>query len=255
MKRTYKIHEVAEQLNIAPSAIRFYEKKGLISPVKDSENSYRVFDEYDIYKLWSITYHREFDLSIDEIYKLKHSDTLEAIMDMVKKQKIETIRRIEKEKRQLGAWQYYERLAEKAYDHTKTPKLVDTGDLHIFRRDAFYDKTKTLFSFCNLFYIFSEGNAPQDDMDYSMLYDDDICYIVDADKSIEEFCIPSFRAYSVTVSLEGDFDEQKALHIALEKAAAADVKVKMPYYVVYLLSSGDWEHSVRYYEVLLTADE
>lgn len=255
MKRTYKIHEVAEQLNIAPSAIRFYEKKGLISPVKDPENGYRIFDEYDIYKLWSISYHREFDLSVDEIYKLKHSDTLEAIMDMVKKQKTETIRRIEKEKRQLGAWQYYERLAEKAYDHIKTPKLVDTGDLHIFRRDAFYDKTKTLFSFCNLFYIFSEGNAPQDDMDYSMLYDDDICYIVDADKSIEEFCIPSFRAYSVTVSLEGDFDEQKALHIALEKAAAADVKVKMPYYVVYLLSSGDWEHSVRYYEVLLTADE
>ena len=93
-----------------------------------------------------------------------------------------------------------------------------------------------------------------EDTDYSMLYDDDICYIVDAEKNIEEFCIPSFRAYSVTVSFEGNFDEQMALRIALEKVAAADVKVKMPYYVVYLLSSGDWEHSVRYYEVLLTAD-
>ena len=105
MKQKYLIHEVAEQLNIAASAIRFYEKKGLISPQKDPENGYRVFDEYDIYKLWSITYHREFDLSIDEIYKLKHSDTLEAINDMVRKQKKETMRRIEKEKRQLGLFE------------------------------------------------------------------------------------------------------------------------------------------------------
>ncbi|MBR5328801.1 MAG: MerR family transcriptional regulator [Firmicutes bacterium] len=254
MKRKYLIHEVAEQLNIAPSAIRFYEKKGLISPVKDPVSGYRIFDEYDIYKLWSITYHREFDLSVDEIYRLKHSDTLEAILDMVKKQKEETMNRIEKEKRQLGAWQYYERLAARASRHSEPPELVNTGDLHIFRRDAFYDKTKTLFSFSNLFYVFRNENELQDDADYSMLFDDDIRYILDADKGNEEFFIPSFRAYSVSVAVEGDFDEAKALAIALEKAKAEDVKVKPPYYVIYLLSSGDWEHSVRYYQVLLPAE-
>ena len=254
MKQKYLIHEVAEQLNIAPSAIRFYEKKGLISPQKDPENGYRVFDEYDIYKLWSITYHREFDLSVDEIYKLKHSDTLEAIDDMVKKQKEETMRRIEKEKRQLGAWQYYERLTARAYRHKEPPERIETGDLHLFRRGTFYDKTKSLFSFSNLFYIFS---ADEDEInaDYSMLYDDDIGYIPEADRNVEEDIIPSFSAYSVTVSIEGDFDEKKALEIALAKAKTAGVAVRPPYYVVYLLSSGDWEHSVRYYEVLLTADE
>lgn len=254
MKRKYLIHEVAEQLNIAPSAIRFYEKKGLISPAKDPENGYRVFDEYDIYKLWSITYHREFDLSVDEIYRLKHSDTLEAIDDMVKKQKAETMRRIEKEKRQLGAWEYYQRLTARAYRHQEPPELIETGDLHIFRRDAFYDKTKTLFSFSNLFYIFPEEANGTVNADYSMLYDDDIRYILDADRGIEEYRIPSFKAYAVTVSFEGDFDEEKALALALRKAKDADCEVKPPFYAVYLLSSGDWEHSVRYYEVLLTAD-
>lgn len=254
MKRKYLIHEVAEQLGIAPSAIRFYEKKGLISPVKDAENGYRTFDEYDIYKLWSITYHREFDLSVDEIYRLKHSDTLEAIDDMVKKQKRETMRRIEKEKRKLGAWQYYERLTEKAYRCNEPPVLVESGDLHIFRRDAFYDKTKTLFSFCNLFYIFPEGEHPREEVDYSMLYDDDIRYVLEDDKGIEEYVIPSFSAYAVTVRFEGDFDEQKALRLALARVKESGANVRPPYYVIYLLSSGDWEHSVRYYEVLLPAE-
>ena len=88
-----------------------------------------------------------------------------------------------------------------------------------------------------------------------MLYDDDIGYIPEADRNVEEDIIPSFSAYSVTVSMEGDFDEKKALELALAKAKSAGVAVRSPYYVVYLLSSGDWEHSVRYYEVLLTADE
>lgn len=255
MKRKYLIHEVAEQLGIAPSAIRFYEKKGLISPAKDSENGYRTFDEYDIYKLWSITYHREFGLSVDEIYRLKHSDRLESIDAMVKKQKAETLQRIEREQRKLGAWRYYERLTAKAYRHDEPPRRLHSGDLHLFRRDAFYDKTKTLFSFSNLFYIFAGDGKSQLNADYCMLYDDDLSYIIDADKRIRLQTLPSFPCYALTVRFEGDFDEEKALALALARAEEYGVKVRPPYYVVYLLSSGDWENSMRYYEVLLSAAE
>lgn len=253
MKRKYLIHEVAEQLGIAPSAIRFYEKKGLISPAKDSENGYRTFDEYDVYKLWSITYHREFGLSVDEIYRLKHSDALESIDRMVKKQKAETLRRIETEKRRLGAWQYYERLMAKAYRHDEPPRRICSGRLHLFRRDAFYDKTKTLYSFSNLFYIFSEDGQFPCNEDYCMLYDDDLSYVLDADKKGRLQTLPSFSCYALTVCFEGDFDAEKALALALARAEEYGAKVRPPYYVVYLLSSGNWENAMRYYEVLLSA--
>lgn len=255
MKRKYLIHEVAEQLGIAPSAIRFYEKKGLISPAKDSESGYRTFDEYDVYKLWSITYHREFGLSLEEIYQLKHSDSLEAIHAMVEKQQAETMCRIEREKRKLGAWQYYDRYIAKAYRWKEPPLRIESGDLHLFRRDAFYDKTKTLFSFINLFYVFAEEGQPPINEDYSMVYDDDLSYVEEGDKKYLLQTLPSFSCYTLTVRIEGDFDEEKALSLALERARDHGVAVKPPYYVIYLLSSGDWESSMRYYEVLLPAAE
>lgn len=256
MKR-YKIHEVAEQLGISASAIRYYEKMGLIAPVKDPENGYRTFDQYDIYRLWNIIYYREFGLSLEDICRLRDSNTWESVDALVKNHKAETMRRIEKEKRQLGAWNYYERLLYKANRAGQPPMLLDTGDIHIFRRETFYDKTKTLFSFINLLYCFPfSADENSDNFDYCMLYDDDIRYIMDADKSTEEYCVPSFQAYTMTASFPGDLDEKRALTMALDKAEEMGFAVSPPYYVIYLLSIGDWEHPVRYYEVLLSpADE
>ena len=54
MKGKYKINEVAKMLGVSTSAIRFYEKKGLFSALKNEENGYRTFDDHDVYKIWSI---------------------------------------------------------------------------------------------------------------------------------------------------------------------------------------------------------
>lgn len=254
--KLFKIHEVAEQLGISASAIRFYEKMGLVFPIKDPENGYRLFDQYDIYRLWNITYYREFGLGLEDIRELRHSNSMEEVDKLVKNHKAETMRRIEKEKRQLGAWNYYERLLYKANRAGQPPMLLDTGDLHIFRRETFFDKTKTLFSFINLLYCFPyTADENSDNFDYCMLYDDDIRYIMDAEKSSEEYCIPSFPAYTMTASFSGEMDEKKALNMALEKAAECGFSVSPPYYVIYLLSIGDWEYPERYYEVLLSPAE
>jgi putative AdoMet-dependent methyltransferase len=45
-----KIKDVADKLNISPSAIRFYEEKGLISPAKQDNNQYRTMSIEDIKK-------------------------------------------------------------------------------------------------------------------------------------------------------------------------------------------------------------
>jgi putative AdoMet-dependent methyltransferase len=45
-----KIKELAEKLKISARAIRFYEEKGLISPVKLAGNQYRIFSENEVWR-------------------------------------------------------------------------------------------------------------------------------------------------------------------------------------------------------------
>jgi len=64
-----RIKEVADKLNISAKAIRFYEKKGLISPHKQNQNQYREFDEKDIWRLQTIISLREAGMTITAIKK------------------------------------------------------------------------------------------------------------------------------------------------------------------------------------------
>lgn len=69
-----RIKEVAEKLNVSPRAIRFYEEKGLISPLKGEDNRYRSFDDDDIWRLQTIISLREAGLGLDDIRKALPSE-------------------------------------------------------------------------------------------------------------------------------------------------------------------------------------
>lgn len=43
MKKEYTIHEVAALFNITSNKIRYYERKGLLTPTRQLENGYRKF--------------------------------------------------------------------------------------------------------------------------------------------------------------------------------------------------------------------
>ncbi|HMM07377.1 MAG TPA: hypothetical protein PKD52_12065 [Clostridiales bacterium] len=64
------------------------------------------------------------------------------------------------------------------------------------------------------------------------------------------FYAPSFQAISVTVTIAQSFDAKEALRVATEKVIKAGYEPAFPCYIFYLLSSGDFDHAVRYYEVL-----
>lgn len=65
--KSMKIKELAQQLNISPRAIRFYEEKGMIRPNKHPDNRYRIFSEKDAQRLQTIISLREVGMSIGEI--------------------------------------------------------------------------------------------------------------------------------------------------------------------------------------------
>jgi len=67
MDNMYTIREVAELFNITTNKIRFYEKKGLLKPLRDVDSEYRKFNHEDIMKLQSILLYRSIGLSIRDI--------------------------------------------------------------------------------------------------------------------------------------------------------------------------------------------
>ena len=47
MREDYTISEIAKMFNITTNKIRFYEKKGLLLPIRQNDNKYRKFNEVE----------------------------------------------------------------------------------------------------------------------------------------------------------------------------------------------------------------
>lgn len=76
-----KINQVEQLAGITKGNIRFYEKEGLLTPNRNSENGYRDYDEADVAWLKKIKLLRMLDVPIEEILKLKSGQlTLEDAM-------------------------------------------------------------------------------------------------------------------------------------------------------------------------------
>lgn len=67
MKEFYNVNEIAKMFNITTNKIRYYEKKGLIKPLRDNNSDYRKFIEEDILRLQAILLYRCVGLSIKDI--------------------------------------------------------------------------------------------------------------------------------------------------------------------------------------------
>lgn len=67
MGNSYTISEIAKIFNITTNKIRFYEKKGLLLPIREKDNEYRKFNDQDIIKIQSILLYRSIGLTIRDI--------------------------------------------------------------------------------------------------------------------------------------------------------------------------------------------
>lgn len=68
-KETYTISELAAELDISSSSIRFYEEKGLLSPERSSGNQ-RIYTYRDRVRLKLILRGKRFGASLDEIAEM-----------------------------------------------------------------------------------------------------------------------------------------------------------------------------------------
>lgn len=77
IKEYYKIGEITELFGIGADSIRYYEKKKLISPTRNTVNNYRLYSLQDIKKITDIRELLALGFSTDDILRFEENKTLE----------------------------------------------------------------------------------------------------------------------------------------------------------------------------------
>ena len=94
----YKIGDVARILGISTDLLRYYEKKGVVTPYKDAHNDYRYYDSWDINFLMDCLWFKNFGFSIEQIadmVRIPSATDLEDIFEYKEDELRSTIRRCE----------------------------------------------------------------------------------------------------------------------------------------------------------------
>lgn len=78
----YKIGDVARILGISPDLLRYYEKKGVVTPEKDKYTDYRYYEAWDINYLIDCIWFKNFGFSIEQIADMVHSPSIGELADL-----------------------------------------------------------------------------------------------------------------------------------------------------------------------------
>ena len=85
----YKIGDVARILGVSPDLLRYYEKKGIVKPVKDPNNDYRYYEPWDVNFLMDCIWYKSFHFGIDQVADIITNSTAEEVADTLDKKVIE----------------------------------------------------------------------------------------------------------------------------------------------------------------------
>ena len=75
----YKIGDVSKILGISPDLVRYYEKKGVVTPTKNKNNDYRYYETRDTNFLIDCLFYKNFGFSIEETSELVRNCSMDEI--------------------------------------------------------------------------------------------------------------------------------------------------------------------------------
>lgn len=94
MEKPYTIGEIGKLLGLSRDAIRFYERKGLVHPLINSNNRYRLYTFKNVLELLDIIYYRHLDIPVDTIYDLSKDMDPKRIVSLMDEKVRQTRRKI-----------------------------------------------------------------------------------------------------------------------------------------------------------------
>lgn len=86
-EKHFTVGQVAEFMNLSKSKIRYWDDMGLLTPSRNQENGYRLFDIEDILTISDIAFYRKLDIPINKMKNLyrRSPEELWAILDETEK--------------------------------------------------------------------------------------------------------------------------------------------------------------------------
>ena len=106
-----KVSEAAEYTGLENETLRYYESLGIVSPIREPESGYRIYDDWDLHFLMDTKWYRNTGLSLPEVIEIVRSDDLEGIVSKCERQESVLLREIQQcENRLKALYRHVERI-------------------------------------------------------------------------------------------------------------------------------------------------
>ena len=105
-----RIGHVAKLFGVREETLRYYEKEGFLSPVKNPENGYRQYTMSDILTLTDLLFYRDIGIPIADIHRILDGmdpDDVTALINQRKSEVEQQIQRLQQSKIKLDRWEEF----------------------------------------------------------------------------------------------------------------------------------------------------
>ena len=142
----YKIGDVAKILGISPDLLRYYEKKGVVKPVKDQANDYRYYEPWDINFLIDCLWYKNFGFGIEQVARIVSKSSYEDIISMMEDKDSEIEATIRRQELLLRRARQYLKEVQRAKPLLGKCDLVSSPEIvrYLNRYNFIYDNSKEL---------------------------------------------------------------------------------------------------------------
>ncbi|MBK5254105.1 MAG: MerR family transcriptional regulator [Peptostreptococcaceae bacterium] len=146
MKKYFKVGEVAKLLGVSTDALRLYDKKGILSPIKNENNNYRSYTVSDFICLDYIVSLRKLHMPLIALNKLINHSSIESERKAVINQEEAIRKKITELNKLLLAVKDFREDLDQVIDELNTFKVVTSPKMITLDLDNVNDKAIEKFS-------------------------------------------------------------------------------------------------------------
>ncbi|MEG1931288.1 MAG: MerR family transcriptional regulator [Anaerovorax sp.] len=253
MKDKYQISEVENILGVPRSTIRYYVKKGLISPEKDNENGYYFYSLKNIRDLCHLIVGRHrLNLNLKDSKQRTVMSTLDDYHAVIYRQEQACLKAIAESRRVLDVLNIYEQMFYRIKRCLGKTEISPKTTFYVFPQYYVFNSKTSVIDVGFPTAVFKKEK--QDilfDCYASMVYKSDFHLINDDDAAKVEHTLENASFVRTIIKTELNFDEPKLLTAALNWAKRNNIGIKPPFYVSYLTELTDMGKKYFFYEVFL----
>lgn len=90
-----KVSEAARYTGLENDTLRYYESVGIVSPYRDPESGYRIYNDWDLHFLTDSKWYRSFGMPLPDVVSIVRSDSLEELTARCEKQSAALLHKID----------------------------------------------------------------------------------------------------------------------------------------------------------------